>query len=151
MAVTFRYELPEIMKIALLKTRILLCSQDDVVVEGGQLKLIRKGIRECWARVDERRGSLTGVDGLTIKDLEDQQSHIIMTRYMWDIDMRNTAWIYEARRKSPPRWFKVLGVADSRLAYILSCRQVERSDEAIVPVASTSMFDPRPLPKEAIR
>lgn len=151
MAITFRYELPEIMKIGTLKSRIVLCSQEDVVVDNGVMQLVRKGIRTCWARIDERRGSLPGPNGLTVGDLDNQQSHIITTRYMWDIDVRTTAWIYDCRLRSPPRWFKVYGVADSRLAYQFACRMVERGDEASQPVAVTgteqSIFAARPMPR----
>lgn len=149
MAIVFRYELPDVLKIALLKSRITLCSQDDVVVENGVMLLIRKGIRTCWARIDERRGSLTGPDGLTVGDYDNQMSHIITTRYMYDIDIRSTAWVYEKRLKSPPRWFKVYGVSDSRLAYQLAVRQVERADQASHPVAEVepSIFDAKPMPR----
>lgn len=149
MAIAFRYDLPEIMKIGLLKSQIVLCSQEDVVVENGIMMLVRTGIRKCWARIDERRGSLPGPNGLTVGDLDNQMSHIITTRYMWDIDVRTTAWIYDKRLKSPPRWFKVYGVSDSRLAYQFACRLVERSDEASHPVAEadTSIFAARPMPR----
>lgn len=141
----FRYELPEILKIAKLRYRVVLCKMEDVVTHDGQLQLARKGVRSTWAFIDDRRGSLVGPNGLVVDENRERQSHIIMTRYQYDIDVQSTAWIYELRLKSPPRWFKVIGVTDTRLAYLFSVRLVERADTAAAPVASNPLA-PQALP-----
>src|SRR5262245_49093710 len=145
MPVTFRYELPEIIKIAKFRYRITLCRMEDVVTENGEMKLIRQGIRDCWAYIDDRRGSLTGPDGLIVDENQERQSHLIWVRYQYDLDIRSTAWIYGHRLKSPPRWFKVLAVRDTRLIYEFSVRLVERADTAAAPVATNPLM-PQPLP-----
>lgn len=132
----FRYELPEIWKISRMKHRVILCSMHDVVVKDGEMSLIRQGIREVWANIDERRETLQGVSGYTIFGVNEQNrmSQLITTRYMSDLNVQSTAWIYEHRRKSMPRWFKVLAVTEHRLVCIFNTHLVERSDMVTPPV-----------------
>lgn len=147
MPVAFRYDLPEIYKIARMRHRVMLCHMDDVVEQNGEMSLKREGIREVWANITDRRGSMISQQGYTIMEPEKQVSHFITTRYMYDLDIRSTAWIYEKRLKSPPRWFKVLEITDHRLVYLFAVHIVERSDAATPPVASTpGIAEPIPLP-----
>lgn len=128
MPVTFRYDLPEVFKIARMKHRVVLCSMDDVVTKDGEMILSREGIREVWASIDDRRDTLQDVSGFTLDKNKERQSQLITTRYMYDLNIQSTAWIFERRRKSAPRWFKVLGAIEHRLVFIFSTRLVERSD-----------------------
>lgn len=143
MPVAFRYDLPEVYKISRLRYRVMLCRMEDVVTKDGEMSLAREGIREVWGSIIDRRGSLVAPSGYVVEESSARVSHWITVRYMYDLDIKSTAWIYERRLKSPPRWFKVLDVTDHRLVYMFGARLVERSDETTNPVAG-SPFLPQP-------
>ena len=143
MPVVFRYELPEVFKIARMKHRVMLCSMHDVVSKNGDMQLAREGVRETWAQIVDRRGSLEAPSGYVVRENQEKVSHWITVRYMYDLEVTSTAWIYERRLKSPPRWFKILDVTDHRLAYLFGVRLVERSDE-VTPPNDASSFKGQP-------
>ena len=98
--------------------------------------LTREDVLTAWAHIEAKRGSMYGPQGLVVRENQDVRSHRITIRYRTDVDIKSTAWVNEARLKSPPRWFKVLGVTDGIECFILDVRLVERSETAMSPVAS---------------
>jgi head-tail adaptor len=114
-----------------LNHRVTLCSASDVLAEPGKLSLVREGVLTCWAAITPSRSSYFSREGAAVMERADYYSHHVFIRYRTDISVRSTAWVYEARLKSEPRWFKVVDVLnvdeDSRF-WRLSCRLVEASD-----------------------
>jgi len=101
-----------------LRHRIVLCTMQDVVEANGTMELTRREVVETWARVRPfltfgSKGSFVGAAGYTILDPKLHQSHWISIRFQHDLDINSTAWVYEARRKGLPRWYKVLGSTET--------------------------------------
>lgn len=126
--------------------RVTICSGQDVVNEAGELRLTRVGAWDCWASIVARRPSAFSAAGYAIKEPRESASHEIAIRYRTDKLISAGAWVYEARRKSAPRWFKVLSIRQEGEELILSCRLIERSDEALAPVESAAALGPAALP-----
>jgi head-tail adaptor len=121
--------------VADLKHRITLCSQRDVV-SGGTLELNRVKVFDTWAMIRPVTSSAFSRDGFTVKDAQDQQTHEIVMRYRVNYDITVAAWVYEERRKSPPRWFRVIRVVnmDEASQFIsLKCKLYESNDDAPTP------------------
>lgn len=133
--------------IAELRHKVQLCSQSDVVTTNGNLFLARADVLACWAKIEDKKGSLHGPTGLVTRESHDVRSHKITIRYRTDVDIKSTAWVYEARLKSPPRWFKVLAVADQADMFVLDVRLVERSENAMTPVAPETVAQAPDLTK----
>ena len=134
-----------------LKHRVRICSLKDVVDSNGTMQLARNDVYSCWANIYAVRGAMFSKAGYTIKENLDYRTHICRVRYQQSIDITSAAWVYEERRKSPPRWFKVLNISDldedSRW-YEFEVRLVETSIEAVAPVAKPSdLLAPQPRPE----
>lgn len=124
-----------------LRHRVSLCSQKDVVVAGAELRLVREDVFTTWAAIKPKKGSTFSAQGAAMLDNRNVRTHRICIRYRPDIMVSAYAWIYEARRLSPPRWFKVLMVDQTEgpgsPLYEFDCRLVERGDELAVPGEGT--------------
>lgn len=96
--------------IAALRHRVHLCSQKDVV-EDGTLRLNREGVISMWASIEEKSAQTFSVRGAAMSEPPDKRTHVVKTRYHRDIDVSALAWLYEARLKSAPRWFKIIKVS----------------------------------------
>jgi head-tail adaptor len=127
--------------ISALRHRVVLCSQKDVITSHGSLTLIRKEVMATWASIEAKRGSMFSPNGQAMMDNRNERTHIIKIRYRPDLEVSSYAWIYEERRISPPRWFKILTVDQTEdgcsPCYEFGCRLVERSDEAQRPDTPT--------------
>ena len=79
-----------------------------------------------------------------------KQTHEITIRYDPNVVLTNYSWIYEERRKSQPRWFKVLeqGITEGGGSKYrcLKCQLYEEADEAERP---TSLDLAEPMPEGA--
>lgn len=119
--------------------RVVLCTMKDIVDEQGQMRLAREAAMPVWAWVREKRGQLFDRDGRPVKEQREQASHEITIRICGGIEISATAWVYEHRSTLSPRWFKVLDtqeieeVGSTGRFWRMSCRLVERSDEASKP------------------
>lgn len=115
--------------IAALKHRVQLCSMQDVVIEAEGMRLIRTEAFKAWAAIETKSGSMFAKEGVVIDEPLSRQSHLITIRYRHDFVISSAAWLYEERRKSEPRWYKVLKVKEADCEWwVLSCRLVEKSD-----------------------
>lgn len=123
--------------IATLRHRVTLCSQKDVVTTDGVLKLNRTVVDRMWAMIDEKAASHFSPNGAVVGK-QDKRTHVILIRYRPDLNISNMAWIYEERRKSSPRWFKILRVGQSEKSGTpfskFEVRLVERSDDIPTPI-----------------
>lgn len=123
--------------IAQLRHRVHLCSQKDVVVDN-TLKLNREGVLSMWAMIEAKAASAFAPTGAVVNEERNKRTHIIWTRYHRDIDVSIMAWIYEARLKSAPRWFKVLKVTSTEEGgseyFKFECRLVESTADIVEPV-----------------
>lgn len=134
-------------KIHELTHRVALCSQQDVVMDSQTMELRRTGVVWAWARVKSHYGlpAFLGQMGYTIMDPQTKATHAITVRAGIGIIVTNTAYVYEEFRKSPPRWYKVLGYSEPENFVVLTTRLIERSDYAIPPHGSLA---PQPPPYE---
>ncbi|KRR21355.1 hypothetical protein CQ14_06815 [Bradyrhizobium lablabi] len=122
-------------KISDLRNRISLCTMQDVVEEGGVMTLARIEIATVWAAIyaQPHLPSFISPYGYAIKENADRRTHLITVRYKVDLDLTSAAWVYEVRRKSPPRWYKVLGFYDNENWIVMHCHLVQRSERATPP------------------
>lgn len=121
-------------KIAKLKHRVKLCSQADVVTGDGEFTLSRATVLTVWAGIEVKQSSMFNREGgFAIGEANTRQTHVITTRYRRDIDIGQTAWIYEERLQSAPRWFKVLAVSDYDECWIFKCRLYQQGEAAVAP------------------
>lgn len=127
------------MKIAKLRHRLKLCSQKDVVTENGLFVLNREGVANMWAHIEEKAASPFSTQGAGLTQ-NNMRTHVIMTRYYSSLNISNMAWLYEERRKSSPRWFKILKVGQTETSgsvyFKFDCRLVERADDLVEPKES---------------
>lgn len=117
------------------KHRVVLCSQKSDIDENGNLIVERQGVITGWAALDIVKPSRFSGSGQVVSKAE-QPTHRVTMNYNPDVAVSVTAWVYEHRLKSPPRWFKVLSVANvdecSRFM-ALTVRLTEMTDEAEEP------------------
>jgi head-tail adaptor len=129
--------------IARLRHRVKLCSQRDVVEKDHVLILNRTEVAELWADIQEKKSSSFTKKGAASGDNRSARTHLIKTRYRWDLDITNMAWLYEARLQSAPRWCKVLRVSQTEECgtqwAMWECRLVERTDDLVKPKAQSAM------------
>lgn len=119
-----------------LKHRVSLCSQRDEVRGNAALVLNRVKIFDTWAAINPKSPSAFSRDGFVVKDAQDQQTHEIYIRYRANFDISVAAWVYEERRKSAPRWFRVIRVINVNEAgewLCLKAKIYESSDAAPEP------------------
>lgn len=124
--------------IAKLTHRIKLCSERDATVDGGMPVLTRDDVLTVWAQIQPKRGSFF-VNGTVAMENRENPSHYITIRYRSDLQIRSTAWVYEERRASPPRWYKVLSVQDrdeNGRWFQLEVRLVESADDITRPAGA---------------
>lgn len=130
------------MNIAKLSHKVVLCSQDDVISADGVMTLSRKDVVKTWAAIVAKSGSLFSA-GYSVAEPREKFTHLISMRENTSIVITATAWIYEERLKSPPRWYKVLDIADkddNGRFIVMKCRLVEKSDDAIKPTTDDGVI-----------
>lgn len=122
------------LKISDLRHRVYLCTQRDVVKDGC-ISVDRHSVMCVRAKVVEKQKYSKTSQGFV--DDGAKQTHEIMFRYDPNVVLTNYSWIYEERRKSQPRWFKVLeqGMTEgSGSRYrCLKCQLYEENDETPAP------------------
>lgn len=138
------------MRIADRKHRVVICSQKSDVDDDGNLIVNRKGIITGWAAIDVVKPSRFSSSGQVVSKGE-QPTHKITMTYNPDVNISVSAWAYEHRLKSPPRWFKIQSVVNidecSRFM-ALTVRMTETTDEAEEPIEETnSGFGASSLPE----
>lgn len=124
-------------KIADLSHRVALCSMHDVVDDQGHMRLIREVVSWQWAQIDAALNlvSFLSPQGYAFMDSNNAwASHRVILRGASGLEITSAAWVYEQRRKSAPRWYKVLGFTESDNWLLLSTHLMERSDQATPPV-----------------
>ena len=121
------------MKIRDLRHVVYLCRQDDVV-EGTDFKLRRESVLKMHAMIEPKRATQFSRHGAAMTK-QDERTHIIKARYHPEIDVTAYAWIYEERRKSAPRWFKILQVSETEGKgspyFMFECRLTEKIVEPV--------------------
>lgn len=116
-----------------LSHRVTVCSMQDVVDENGTMTLRRKEAFDSWAAIEPKKGAQFSVEGVAIRQNRDARTHVICMRNRRDTDISSAAWIYEERRQSSPRWFKIINhhnYDEQSEFWKFDCRLVERSDDA---------------------
>jgi hypothetical protein len=128
--------------------RLALCSQKDVVIDASTMELKRTGVVWCWGRVRSHYGlpMFMGQVGYTIIDPVNKPTHAITVRAGLSVLYTDTAYVYEEFRKSPPRWYKVLGFSEIANWTTLQTRLIEQSDQAMLPHGS--LLQPVPFKGE---
>lgn len=126
------------MAIADRKHKLLVCRADDVVIDGAEIRLEKSGIYAGWAAIKAKKPSTYVPQGVTVGEPVDKPTHVITMNFRSDVEITSAAWLYEARLKSPPRWFKILSLVEGCDYFEFHCRLTERSD--IAPVPSNTGF-----------
>lgn len=127
----------EVLRLADFGHRVQVCTMEDVRVSNDTMSLIRKDVYKCWARIEPVRQTMFTRKGFAAQDPIDERTHEIYIRYNRNIDFTSSAWMFEARRKSPPRWYKLLRyvVFREEAEYIqFDAKLVEQSDMAVRPL-----------------
>lgn len=133
-----------------MKHRVTVCTSSDVVTNSGGLVLTRTAAWDAWAKIEARRGSLFSRDGVVVREGREQQSHVIVIKVRPSIVISSAVWLYEARRVSPPRWFKILNrreIGSGDRYWEFSARLVESSDDLTAPAtaAEAAATDPKSI------
>lgn len=137
--------------IADFKHRLVVCSVDDVVNAPDSISLVKKGMYAGNAVIETKRSQTFAANGTTFQDKQKQVSHRITMNYRPDVEISNAAWLYEERRLSAPRWFKVVAVREEsgNDCFVFDCRLTERSDDAappsVAPDDETGLFGLVPI------
>jgi hypothetical protein len=140
----FELAKPQI-KIADLKRRIALCTQNDVVTENGMMVLSRNPVTWVWARIDDALNlpSFQSTAGYSFKESYNAwKTHRIIIRSRTWLELSSMAWIYEERLKTSPRWYKYLGFDDADEWILLSTHLIERSPDVLPPI--NNILQPQP-------
>lgn len=123
--------------------RVALCSAKDVVVNGSTMEIRRDTVIWSWAQIKGYYGFPVthGLAGYTILDPRTKLTHSITIPNRFDMLITSAAWVYEERRISPSRWYKVLGYSEPGRFVVLMVRLEEQSDAALPP---TNELSPQP-------
>lgn len=124
------------MNIADRKHRFKVCTQDSIILENGMPVLQRKETWVGWGSLKFSRGSQFAPNGAAVEESRNSPSATIEMNYRTDVLVSSLAWIYEERRKSAPRWFKILSVSETRDCFVFKVRLVERGDDVQPAVAT---------------
>lgn len=127
-----------------------MCTQQDIVADSATMDLRREQVVWTWARVKSHYGlpaivARSGYSTFNAIGVNVIPTHAITIRIGIMLEITTTAYIYEEFRKSPPRWYKVLGWSETDDFITMPVRLMERSDFAIPPQGSLA---PRPSPVE---
>lgn len=125
------------LRIADRKHRVIVCSQKSDVDDEGNLLITRAGVIQGWAAIEPVKAIRFSREGVSMQKDTMQPTHDITMNYNPEVNISVSAWVYEHRLKSPPRWFKVISVVniDECSTYMkLRCRLVEVSDNVEPPV-----------------
>ncbi len=130
-------------KISQLKHRVALCTASDVVVNGSEMEIRREAVKWTWAAIEHQThmSSFLSRAGFAVQENSARPTHCIRVRYGLELDYSATAWVYEQRLKSPPRWYKFLGFVEEGCFVMLECHLVERNEDAR-PVEEASPLTP---------
>lgn len=126
--------------------RVTICSARDVGTEDGELLKARTGVVTGWAAIIPVKANRFSRDGTAVDDNHMVKTHEIIMNYNPDLNISVSAWIFEVRRKSPPRWFKIIrvtNVGERSREWKFECRLVEAADDIAKPVQT---FGAVPLP-----
>jgi hypothetical protein len=130
------------MSISSMRHKLLLCRQQDVVLAGGDLTLGRQEVAWVWAQINEKAASTFSPHGAVMGDSRNVRTHQIMIRYRPLLNLSIMAWLYEERRISSPRWFKIIKVGQTEVSgtqyFNLDCRLVERGDDIGAPITAAT-------------
>ncbi len=134
------------------KHRVAICSMNDIVTEAGEMRLTRKDVYHCWAKIVVSVSSMFSKEGQAVRQGRNERTHKIVIRMRRDIDFTVAAWLYEERLQSPPRWFKVLSYQEQGEAgefLELDCRLTERGMQAAEPAEQATECAPAAMPLPA--
>jgi hypothetical protein len=120
------------LRIADLKHRVALCTASDVVVDGSTMDIRRETVKWAWAAIEHQThmSSFLSRAGYAALENAARPTHRIRVRTGLELDYSATAWVYEQRLKSPPRWYKFLGFVEEGCFTLLECHLQERNDDA---------------------
>jgi head-tail adaptor len=132
----FELSKPKI-KISDLSHRVALCTMHDVIDKNGNMLLAREAVTWLWAQIDAALNlpSFISPQGYAFHETQNAwASHRVIIRSASAVEATSAAWVYEQRRKSSPRWYKVLGFTESDNWVLLATHLLERSPVVTQPV-----------------
>jgi hypothetical protein len=132
------------------KHLVQVCSAEDVADGNGGISYQKKMIFEGWAMIVARRAQTVDPYGNTVMEERDRRTHFIHMRYRPNVLITSSGWIYEHRRLSAPRWFKILHWMDELedgQYWKIECVQYEVSDDAPRPIETPTSNRLHSLPE----
>ena len=135
-------------KIADLSRRVALCSMNDIVTKDGYMALAREPKKYVWAQIDAALNLPAFITAAGYSYMESHNAwgtHRVIVRAQTHVEPTARAWVYELKRKTSPRWYKVLGFTESDQWIIMITHLIERSEEAVPPMG---MLQAQPTPVE---
>lgn len=115
-----------------LSHRVALCTMHDVVAKDGKMTFLRVPVQFIWAQVDAALNLpvFMTAGGYSYKESQDAwYSHRVIIRSQSHIEASCMAWVYEEKRKTSPRWYKLLGFTESDNYTLLITHLVERAED----------------------
>ena len=124
--------------------RLALCTQKDIVVGPSTMELRREAVVWTWGRVRSHYGlpSIIAQSGYSIFNaigVNTTATHAITVRAGISVEITAMAFIYEEFRKSPPRWYKVLGFSETDDFLTMPVRMIEKSDAVLPPLENNPL------------
>jgi head-tail adaptor len=123
--------------VASYRNRIVICSMSDVVEDNQMMRLKREAAIYTWAKINEEKKSSFAPSGFTVLEPSERTTHQVFIRARREVNFSSSAWIYEARLQSAPRWFKIISLSEYKEEVCFACHLVERSDSVSRPVDVT--------------
>jgi hypothetical protein len=104
----------------------------DVVTEDGKMVFVRAPVKFIWAQIDAALNLpiYMTTNGYSFKESQDAwYSHRVIIRSQSHIEAACMAWVYEEKRRTSPRWYKLLGFTESDNWTLLITHLVERAED----------------------
>jgi hypothetical protein len=116
-----------------------MCREEDIIVDG-EFRIKKDGIRSAMAKITQIRKSKLSRTGNELRTTDDA-THSIEIRSTYGVEYTNSAWIYEHRLRSSPRWFKVNGILEDVDFTAFSVVLSERGDQVAEPSGSNMVVN----------
>jgi hypothetical protein len=129
---------------------LIVCTSQDVSLNDGAFTLLRAGLFEVWACVEQKRSTAWHKSGYR-DDKINAATHVVKIRARPEIDFTTAAYFYEERPLSGSRWFEVGPYIEAcKDEYWFDCKVIERNNGAVKPandgIKSEVNFTPAGIP-----
>lgn len=127
-----------------MRHKLVFCTARDTA-DGGVLYQARDIVFTTMGGIETKKTSMFSKSGMAILEEKNRPTHNVYIRNNPMFNLSSAAWVYEEFRKSSPRWYKLIGVAeltDDMKFLKIQVNLAERGDDLRKPVDENSMLQP---------